>query len=170
MKLTSTDVKALEKFLIDEVSLCDEYLKIMAQEQAAVVRLDSPTVTTLGEQRAVVIEKLNILREERCLLVERITGDAFMRITHVVTQGCGVADKKKLLTLTQKVKSRLALVDKATREFSQILSFSLGLVNGEMSLLWSATQPVTRTYNAHGGLTEGVQPGPTRTGSSLGKA
>jgi hypothetical protein len=62
------------------------------------------------------------------------------------------------------------VVDKCTKEFNQILNFSLGLVNGEISLLWSATQPVSRTYNAYGGMSEGVQPGPVRTGSSLGKA
>ena len=170
MKLTSADIKALEKFLSDEILLCDDYLKIITNEQSAVVKLDSPTVTVLGERRAAVVEKLTRLREDRALLVERITGDEFTRVSDMVIQGCGVADKKRLLSLAQKVKARLAIVDKKTREFSQILNFSLGLVNGEMSLLWSATQPVTRTYNAHGGLSEGVQPGPARTGSSLGKA
>jgi hypothetical protein len=170
MKLTSADVKALEQFLNDEVSLCDEYLVIIQQEQAAVVKLQSDTVTLLGEKRGVVVDKLTRVREERALLVERITGDEFTRVTDMVLQGCGAGDKKRLLALTNKVKARLAMVDKSTKEFNQILNFSLGLVNGEISLLWSATQPVSRTYNAYGGMTEGVQPGPVRTGSSLGKA
>ena len=170
MKLTSADVKALEQFLNDEVSLCDEYLVIIQQEQAAVVKLQSDTVTLLGEKRGVVVDKLTRVREERALLVERITGDEFTRVTDMVLQGCGASDKKRLLALTNKVKARLAIVDKSTKEFNQILNFSLGLVNGEISLLWSATQPVSRTYNAYGGMTEGVQPGPVRTGSSLGKA
>ena len=170
MKLTSADVKTLEKFLVDEIALCDEYVKIIQQEQTAVVKLDSETVTLLGEQRGVVVDNLTRVREERALLVERITGDEFMRVTDMVNQGCSPADKKRLLPLTLKVKARLAIVDKCTKEFNQILNFSLGLVNGEISLLWSATQPVSRTYNAYGGMSEGVQPGPTRTGSSLGKA
>lgn len=170
MKLVSADIKALEKFLIDEIALCDEYVKIIAEEQAAVVKLDSATVTILGEKRAAVVEKLTLLREERALLVERVTGDEFTRVSDMVAQGCGPVDKKRLLALAQKVKARLAIVDKTTREFGQIVNFSLGLVNGEISLLWSATQPVSRTYNAHGGLVEGVQPGPPRTGTSLGKA
>jgi len=170
MKLVSADIKALEKFLAEEITLCDEYLKIIAQEQSAVVKLDSATVTVLGEKRAEIVERLSRLREDRALLVERITGDEFTRVSDVIAQGCGPVDKKRLLALAQKVKTRLAVVDNKTREFSQILNFSLGLVNGEMSLLWSATQPISRTYNARGGMTEGVQPGPTRTGSSLGKA
>jgi len=170
MKLTSADVKTLEKFLVDEISLCDEYAKIIQQEQAAVVKLESENVTLLGEKRGVVVDKLTRIREDRALLVERITGDEFTRVTDLVNQGCGPSDKKRLLALTHKVRARLAVVDKATKEFNQILNFSLGLVNGEISLLWSATQPVSRTYNAYGGMTEGVQPGPVRTGSSLGKA
>ena len=170
MKLTSADVKTLEKFLVDEVSLCDEYLNIIKEEQAAVVKLESETVTLLGEKRGVVVDKLTRLREERALLVERVTGDEFTRVTDMVNQGCTPSDKKRLLTLANKVRARLAIVDKSTKEFNQILNFSLGLVNGEISLLWSATQPVSRTYNAHGGMSEGVQPGPVRTGSSLGKA
>jgi hypothetical protein len=170
MKLTNADVKALEKFLVDEISLCDEYLKIIKEEQAAVVKLDAEKVTLLGEARSFVVDKLTRLREDRALLVERVTGDEFTRITHVINQGCGPSDKKRLIALTQKVKARLVAFDKYTKEFNQVLNFSLGLVNGEMSLLWSATQPISRTYNAHGGLTEGVQPGPVRTGSSLGKA
>ena len=170
MKLTNADVKSLEKFLVDEVSLCDEYLKIIKEEQAAVVKLDAEKVTLLGEARSFVVDKLTRLREDRALFVERMTGDEFTRVTQVINQGCGPSDKKRLIALTQKVKARLVAFDKCTKEFNQVLNFSLGLVNGEMSLLWSATQPISRTYNAHGGLTEGVQPGPVRTGSSLGKA
>jgi hypothetical protein len=170
MKLTTADVKTLEKFLVDEISLCDEYLKIIQQEQAAVVKLDAEKVSLLGEKRGAVVEKLTLIREDRALLVERITGDEFMRVTDMVNQGCAPSDRKRLLALTHKVKAHLAVVDKHTKELNQILNFSLGLVNGEISLLWSATQPVSRTYNAHGGMTEGVQPGPVRTGSSLGKA
>jgi hypothetical protein len=170
MKLASADIKSLEKFLVEEIALCDEYLKIIVQEQAAVVKLDSTNVTLLGEQRAVVVEKLSQLREERALLVERITGDEFTRVSEMIAQGCGPADKRRLLGLAQKVKARLVIVDQKTREFGQVVNFSLGLVNGEISLLWSATQPVSRTYNAHGGMVEGVQPGPPRAGTSLGKA
>jgi hypothetical protein len=170
MKLTTADVKTLEKFLVDEVALCDEYVKIIQQEQAAVVKLESEKVTILGEQRGAVVDKLTRIREDRALLVERITGDEFTRVTDMVNQGCGPQDKKRLLALIHKVKARLVIVDKCTKEFNQILNFSLGLVNGEISLLWSATQPVSRTYNAYGGMKEGVQPGPARSGSSLGKA
>lgn len=170
MKLVIADMKALEKFLQEEISLCDEYLKIIATEQAAVVKLQSDLVAQHGEARGLVVEKLSKVRDSRALLVERVTGDPYTRVSEMVEQGCGPGDKKRLLALTQKVKARLAQVDKRTRELNQILSFSLGLVNGEISILWSATQPVARSYTPFGTLNEGVQPGPTRSGSLLGRA
>lgn len=170
MKLTSGDIRAIEKYLADEIALCDEYIKVIQQEQSAVVKLDASTVTLLGEQRALIVEKLSRIRDDRALLVERITGDETTRVSDLVAQRCGPSDRKRLLALAEKVKIRIARVDRMTQEFNQILNFSLGLVNGEISLLWSATQPVTRVYNAYGGLTEGVQPGPARSGTSLGKA
>lgn len=170
MKLSITDVKALEKFLQEEILLCDEYLKIVALEQAAVVKLDPQNVSQHSDARNGVVEKLAQLRDARALLVERVTGDPFTRVSEMVAKGCGPSERKRLLTLTDKVKAKLAQVDKKTREFNQILSFSLGLVNGEMSILWSATQPVARSYTPYGTIQEGVQPGPPRAGSLLGEA
>ena len=170
MKLTIADIKAVENFLHEEIALCDEYMKIVTQEQAAVLKLDSESVAKFSEQRAIVVEKLTQLRDNRALLVERLTGDEFTRVSAMIAQGCGPSDKKRLLALTDKVKLKLAQLEQKTREFNQIVNFSLGLVNGEISLLWSATQPVSRSYNAFGTLTEGVQPGPIRAGSLLGEA
>ncbi len=170
MKLTIADIKAVEKFLHEEISLCDEFIKIIALEQAAVIKLDSESVAKFSEQRALVVEKLGKLRDDRALLVERLTGDEYTRISVMIAQGCGPSDKKRLLSLTDKVKLKLAQLERKTREFNQIVNFSLGLVNGEISLLWSATQPVSRSYTAFGTLAEGVQPGPARAGSLLGEA
>jgi hypothetical protein len=170
MKLVIADIKALEKFLQEEISLCDEYLKIIALEQAAVVKLQSDLVAQHGETRGLVVEKLGKIRDSRALLVERVTGDPYTRVSEMIEQGCGPSDKKRMIALTQKVKARLAQVDKRTRELNQILNFSLGLVNGEISILWSATQPVARSYTPFGTINEGVQPGPPRAGSLLGQA
>lgn len=169
MKLTSGDARALEKLLTTEISLCDEYFKALKQEYAAVVKLNPTVVEEVGAARGVIVEKLAAIRDERCLLVERLTGDPSSRVSEVVAVSASAADKKRLTPLIERLKGRLAVVDKETREFAQVLNFSLGLVNGEISLLWSATQPVTRGYNAFGTITEGVQPGPARSGSSLGK-
>ena len=169
MKLTSGDSRALEKLLNAEIALCDEYLKVLAREYAAVVKLDTVAVEQLGEKRGAVVDQLARVRDDRCLIIERLTGDPTSRVSEVVTVLAYPADKKRLNPLIERLKGHLAAVEKETREFTQVLNYSLGLVNGEISLLWSATQPVTRGYNAFGTMTEGVQPGPTRTGSSLGK-
>jgi hypothetical protein len=72
--------------------------------------------------------------------------------------------------LIEKIREKAKQVELKSREFNQVLSYSLGLVNGELSILWSASQPVTRVYNSFGSMTNGVQPAPPRNGSLLGEA
>jgi len=74
------------------------------------------------------------------------------------------------MALVEKIRGKAKDVEAKSREFNQVLSYSLGLVNGELSLLWSASQPVTRVYNSFGSMTNGVQPAPPRNGSLLGEA
>jgi len=74
------------------------------------------------------------------------------------------------MALIEKIRAKIKQVEAKSKEFNQILSYSLGLVNGELSLLWSASQPVSRVYNAFGSITQGVQPAPPRNGSLLGEA
>ena len=74
------------------------------------------------------------------------------------------------MALIEKIRAKIKRVEAKSKEFNQILSYSLGLVNGELSLLWSASQPVSRVYNAFGSITQGVQPAPPRNGSLLGEA
>jgi hypothetical protein len=75
-----------------------------------------------------------------------------------------------MLAIIEKVKLRIKEIENRSREFGQVVNFSLGLVNGSMSLLWSATQPVSKVYNAFGAMKQGVQPAPPRSGSLLGEA
>lgn len=170
MKLDPGTVKSLEKLLTAEISEYDSYLQLLEQEQQAVIKLDADTVTNLGLKRGEVVDRLSQLKDERSKVIASAIGNDAYRASDVIQEGCAPADRKRLMSLVEKVKTRVQQVEKKSREFNQVLSFSLGLVNGELSLLWSASQPVTRVYNAFGSMTQGVQPTPPRNGSLLGEA
>jgi xanthine dehydrogenase iron-sulfur cluster and FAD-binding subunit A len=170
MKLDTRAVKSLERILEEELTLYVEYLVILAQEQASVISLKSDQVTLCSQRRAEIISRLEELRETRSVMIEKISQREVMRLTEFVEEFCVPSDKKRLLFLAGKIKVALKQVEEKSREFNQILNFSLGLVNGEISLLWSASQPVTRVYNAFGSVQEAVQPSPPRAGSLLGEA
>lgn len=170
MKLDARGTRSLETILQDEISLYVEYVGILTQEQSCVVTLRAGDVSDLSHRRSQIIAKLEILKEKRDSIVERVSGREAMRLTEFVEQACTPVDKKRVLLLVQKIKDLLKLVEDKSKEFSQVLNYSLGLVNGEISLLWSASQSVTRVYNAFGAVQEAVQPSAPRTGSLLGEA
>jgi flagellar biosynthesis/type III secretory pathway chaperone len=170
MKLDSKIVKQLERKLEQELALYNEYLSILAQEQNFVVSLKADKVASLSQRRGEIIEQLEALRDNRTSMIDEIAGREGVKLSEFIEESCIPADRKKLLALVGKIKAALQEVENSSREFNQILNFSLGLVNGEISLLWSASQSVSRVYNSFGAVHEAVQPGAPRAGSLLGEA
>jgi len=169
MKLNAGAVKQLEKVLEQELSCYSEYLALLAEEQTSVVGLKPDRVTELSQRRSEVVSLISDLRDQRLQIVTELSGNQETRISDFIRSACAPADAKKLDKIVTQIKAILAVVESKSREFSQVLNFSLGLVNGEISLLWSASQPVTRVYNAFGSVTEATQPGAPRSGSLLSK-
>jgi hypothetical protein len=170
MKIDAGAIRSLEKILSEELAQCDLYLALLFEEQRSVVALKPDQVTDLGAKREAAVENLSRLRDQRIQLVASITGKESIKVSDLVLNHCSPSDKKRLLPLVQKLKQKISHVEEKSREFNQVLNFSLGLVNGSMSILWSATQSVTKGYNAFGAVTEGIQPTAPRAGSSLGRA
>jgi hypothetical protein len=170
MKLEAGVVRSLEKILSEELAQCDLYLGLLFEEQKSVVALKPNQVTDLAVKRQAAVENLSQLRDQRVKLMVALTGSESVKVSDLIQNHCSPSDKKRLMPLVQKLKQRIAHVEEKSREFNQVLNFSLGLVNGSMSILWSATQPVTKSYNAFGTVTESVQPAAPRAGSSLGRA
>ena len=170
MQIDPRTIKTIERLLQDELALYGEYLAVMAEEQASVVSLKADLVTDLSNRRAIILDRIAESREQRVSLLEQLTGDATTRLSDFIEAACAPADKRRLADLVTRIRATSKTVETKSREFNQILNFSLGLVNGELSLLWSASRPVTRVYNAFGSIQEAVQPTEPRAGSLLGEA
>jgi hypothetical protein len=171
MKLDPRTVRTLERILERELAGYKEYLKLLSEEQQqGVVKLRADRLAELTERRDQAINELTKLRDEREELIERLVPDGDQRLSVVVRELCTAADFKRLDRLITRVKAVLVEVEARSREFNQLINFSLGLVNGEISLLWSASRPVTRVYNSFGSVNEATQPSAPRVGSLLGEA
>jgi hypothetical protein len=170
MKLDPKLIRNLEIVLEKELGQYQDYLSLLEREQECVIRLRSEEVTALSAQRGQVVDNLAKLREQRIQALSAITGTETSRVSEFVPTIAIAADRKRLSGLLKNIKDTIALVDARSKEFSHVLNFSLGLVNGEISILWSASQAVSRVYNSFGTMTEGAQPTAPRAGSLLGEA
>jgi flagellar biosynthesis/type III secretory pathway chaperone len=170
MKLDPKVLKALETSLDEELRQYHDYLQILEQEQERVVTLKTDELVEFSATRSTIIDRLSQLRDVRVGIVASLVGNDSTKLSDFVESLPFSADKTRLSNYVEKIKSAVQSVDKKTKEFNQVLSYSLGLVNGEISLLWSASQTVSRVYNAFGSVVEGAQPAPQRVGSLLGEA
>ncbi len=170
MKLDPKLLRNLEIILENELALYKAYLSLLEREQASVIRLKADEVTDFATKRGQVVDGLSALREQRSAALAALTGSEATRVSDFVATISTLADRKRLTALVTSIKDTIALVDARSREFSHVLNFSLGLVNGEISILWSASQTVSRVYNSFGSMTEGAQPVAPRAGSLLGEA
>jgi|GEM_PF-1522030 len=170
MKIDSTNLRTLQNIIEQEIAQYTLYLQLLGQEYAAVTTLQSEVVTQLSEKRAAVMEQVSRLKNQRIEIVSRCSDGEVIRLTELADRIAAPSDKKRLATLVKKLKDVVSMVEVKNKEFNLLLNFSLGLVNGEISLLWSASQTVSRVYNSFGSMTEGAQPAPPRSGSLLGQA
>lgn len=164
--------RSLEKLLEQELVLYQKYVEILGKEQDCIVRLKSDEVSEYSAKRQIITDELNELKERRLELTASFSDDEDepIRLSEIVEIVEQPADKRKLSGLIARIKDAIALVERATSEFSQVLQFSLGMVNGEISLLWSASQNVNRVYNSFGSVQEAAEPAAPRSGSLLGEA
>lgn len=170
MKLEPKVLKTLETSLDEELTQYNDYLRILEQEQERVVTLKTDELVEFSARRSKIIDRLSQLRDIRVSIVSSLAGDESTKLSDFVDGLPASADKFRLASYVEKIKSAVVAVDRKTKEFTQVLNYSLGLVNGEISLLWSASQTVSRVYNAFGSVVEGAQPAPQRVGSLLGEA
>jgi hypothetical protein len=170
MALDQITLRNIEKLLVEECGAIDDYLALLSSEQDHVVKLQSDKVAECAERRAIVADRISVVRTSRDDLVRILNKNSKTTLTELVTTGGSAAEKRRILPVIGKLKQKAKVMDQRSKELNQVVNFSLGLVNGSLSIIWSATQTVTRCYNAFGGMTELFQPNAPRAGSLLGQA
>lgn len=170
MPLDQRILKDLEKIINEECTAVDQYLSLLKAEQDHVIKLRGDEVSELAARREILTETLARLRCQRDDLVRILNKNSRVTLSELISTQGTPADKKKFLPLIQKLKTRLKAFEDRNKEFSEVVNFSLGLVNGSLSILWSATQTVSRCYNAFGAIKESFQPTAPRAGTLLGRA
>jgi hypothetical protein len=163
-------VRQLEQLLREEVAVCEQYLAIISKEQLAVTKLDSLAVSECSNQREQCLSVLNGLKDRRVETLRMLSDSKKISTTEVVTRVCQGKERQRILALVDKLRDVLTRVESTSRECNQVVDFSLGLVNGSLSILWSATQDVTKGYTPYGTITEGTTRQPRRRGALLGEA
>ena len=90
-----------------------------------------------------------------------------MRLTLWLERHCDKEDCAALTPLALKLRELIKKTHSKLREFGSVVDFTLGIVGGSSSLIWSATQNINKTYTAFGKMQTAYVPAGSADGTVL---
>ena len=163
-------VGSLQTLLNQEYQLHEKLLALIELEKAAVTRADVEKVSALNQEREKLSEAAIAAKDRRLEFMARQPAGQELRLTNWIEKHCHPADQKALLPLARKLKTIIGRSQQNGREFNQLLNFALNMVNGTLSILWSATQSIFRSYGQDGAIKESYHPSDSRASTVLKQA
>jgi hypothetical protein len=163
-------VQQLTKLLDAEARLHSEHSEILAIERQAVTAQKALDVASCAAQREDLIEKLSAKAKERESLMKELGVPAGQKLTEWVQHNLSSVEAKPVL---EAIKNLKTVVNASRREvtiFGHLTQFALNMVNGALSILWSANQNEVKSYSPQGKLQKSYQPATTRQAGVLKKA
>ena len=168
--MTALSATLLERMLLKEIGLYERYLKIIAIEKSFITRFNSEKLLQAVEEREGIVASLADCNNERMAILKEVTKSDRSKLTTVIATIFQGQEQKRLFALTGKLKSLVVTAQKHTREVGLITKFASNLTDGLISILWSATRHVTKSYTARGAVQENSTPSTNRQSSVLKKA
>jgi hypothetical protein len=160
----------LERALRSEIELQRKYAEILRQEREHITQLQADQVEKLVAEREILADRMREANDRRLELMRMFPDHEGKRLTELVRLYCHPQDARRLLPLAEELRGVLLQTKSLGQEFRQVTSFSLNLINGALSILWSATQHVTRSYTPTGAIKESSHSAGTRLSGVLKQA
>ncbi len=160
-------IRDLERVLRTEIRLQEEYASVLIEERTTLTRFNAEKIEQLSLRREELNGRIAIAAAERLELMKIFPNYEGKRLTELIRTHCHRQDSALLLPLAEKLKSVAQSTKSSGKEFKQLVDFSLNLVNGTLSILWSATQNVTKSYTPQGTVREAFHPSVTQRWAGL---
>jgi hypothetical protein len=148
---------SLQRLLEQECSVHAEYISLLEKEQKAMTAFKADEVTQLAAKREKLAEQMQSIEEKRKEFMKRFPDAENAKLSELIVKHCHPEDARKLSPLVSKLKKLITQSRGVGSELRQVANFSLNLIDGTLSIIWSATQNVTRAYSKKGVLKETYQ-------------
>lgn len=149
-----TFVRSLEAALDVEIDVQTRYLAALEQERELLPKFKTENLAELTAKRELISKEMAEAQLVRVELMRQFPEFRGKRLTDLVQLHCHPSDAKRLEDKIKRLKRAVATNRASGNEFGQVAQFTLNLVNGVLSLFWSATQNVTRSYTRKGKVRE----------------
>lgn len=163
-------IAQIEALLQRELLLQRRSLGLLTQERIAVRDFQSADVEYLASAREGLFDELTLLAEKRTKLLSEIPEGNSTRISELVKRHAAPKDAARIAVIIADIRAVISKIQRESTEQNQVLEFARGLVHGTLSIIWSATQNVTRAYTRLGAMKESYAPSSSRKQTVLKEA
>lgn len=150
--------RELERLLKAECAIYREYSELMTKERQAVISFKMAEVEAITARRVSLSTAMGEAHHQRLTLLKQLPEGDCEKLTTVIARQFSGADQKRLMSLAEELRSAIRASQANGLQFGQIVTYALNLVNGSISLLWSATQNVFKAYGKKGQIKESYHP------------
>lgn len=162
--------RSLEVSLEREIRLYRDYLALLKEERQSITKFNAERVSFLSEKRGHIIDAMNEAHLARLELMKQFQNSEGKRLSEIIKLSFHPEDARRLLRLVGQLKGAVKYVRRSSGEFTSIVRFALGMVDGIRSIIWSATQHVSKSYSRQGEVKERLQPTSSRGSNVLKQA
>lgn len=153
-----------------ECATYKEYLAVLAEERRWFTKFNAEKINALQLKRQGLLEQMTKHNARRLAILQSIPNTADIRLSDVVNTMLHPADAKPLKPLVEELRKLISMVRDESSEFNQVTGFGLNIVNGLLSIFWSASQNIMKTYSPQGLPKESFNPTKSRLEGILKQA
>jgi hypothetical protein len=168
--------RAIDELVSQEITLHHGYLTALERERRLVESGDTSELASVTAQREGFLKGIAKAQDSRFTLMRAHLGEPQMqgrqkapppsiKLSEFVVRYCPPDEAQALLPKIDILRELVKKSHGKSKEFSQVVSFSLRMVGGLASILWSATKHVVQLYGPRGTMHESVhEPGSRKAG------
>ncbi|RMG42970.1 MAG: hypothetical protein D6719_04890 [Candidatus Dadabacteria bacterium] len=152
-------VRELRRVLKEEISLYSQYVALIRKERSLVRKFKHKEINASASERNALCDKMAELQKKRISLMKKFPDwQQHQRLSKLIALYCHPEDRAELLNLTEKLRNVATEMRVESLKTSQLVNFAMKMVSGTISILWSATQSVVRSYSRRGAVKESYHP------------
>lgn len=170
MEILRQDILKLERLIDLEVSVYEQYIELIAEERKHTVHFNATKLAELTAKRGELIDVMHQFQEQRRSMLKAWSGTSRTKLSTFVKEYFAPEEAKRILPKVERLRELVTKCRETSDQFNQVVRFSLNVVSGLISILWSATQNVLRSYTPNGKMKESYHPARSRSAGVLKQA
>lgn len=161
-------IRELKVILGREISLHQQYSKVLAEEQKALTKFETEKLTEVSARRLRLTEQMEALQFRRLEIVRKFIPESEegpVPLSKWIEKYCHPQDITKLRPIVKQLRELAEANRQALQKVGCILEYSHNLVASTASIIRSGGQEVTDTYSQYGKVYKHYLPNTTHGAS-----